>query len=234
MTEKPISLVAQRAKALQDEIRRLSQREGRSVQIMAVTKTVPPEIVNEAAEQGLTLLGENRVQEFLEKRPQYSSNCSIHFIGTLQTNKVKYLVDKVDMIQSVDSIPLAKEIEKRCAAIGRVMDILVEVNIAQEPAKSGVFPHCLLPMLLEISQMPHIKVRGLMTIGPAAASEEQRRICFRKMHEIYIDIQNQSIHNIDMSILSMGMSADYAIAIQEGATLVRLGTALFGKRSDPI
>ena len=135
------------------------------------------------------------------------------------------------MIQSVDSISLAKEIEKRCAAIGRVMDILVEVNIAQEPAKSGVFPQKLLPLLLEISQMPHVKVRGLMTIGPVTALEEEKRICFRKMHEIYIDIQNQSLHNIDMSILSMGMSADYAIAIQEGATLVRLGTALFGKRS---
>lgn len=231
MTEKPISPVAQRAKALQEEIWRLSQREGRPVQIMAVTKTVSPEIVTEVAEQGITLLGENRVQEFLEKRLKYPRNCSIHFIGTLQTNKVKYLVDKVDMIQSVDSISLAKEIEKRCAAIGRVMDILVEVNIAQEPAKSGVFPQKLLPLLLEISQMPHVKVRGLMTIGPVTALEEEKRICFRKMHEIYIDIQNQSLHNIDMSILSMGMSADYAIAIQEGATLVRLGTALFGKRS---
>ena len=231
MTEKPISPVAQRAKALQEEIWRLSQREGRPVQIMAVTKTVSPEIVTEVAEQGITLLGENRVQEFLEKRLKYPRNCSIHFIGTLQTNKVKYLVDKVDMIQSVDSISLAKEIEKRCAAIGRVMDILVEVNIAQEPAKSGVFPQKLLPLLLEISQMPHVKVRGLMTIGPVTALEEEKRICFRKMHEIYIDIQNQSLPNIDMSILSMGMSADYAIAIQEGATLVRLGTALFGKRS---
>lgn len=231
MTEKPISPVAQRAKALQEEIWRLSQREGCPVQIMAVTKTVSPEIVTEVAEQGITLLGENRVQEFLEKRLKYPRNCSIHFIGTLQTNKVKYLVDKVDMIQSVDSISLAKEIEKRCAAIGRVMDILVEVNIAQEPAKSGVFPQKLLPLLLEISQMPHVKVRGLMTIGPVTALEEEKRICFRKMHEIYIDIQNQSLHNIDMSILSMGMSADYAIAIQEGATLVRLGTALFGKRS---
>lgn len=230
MTEKPISPVTQRAFQLLEEIRRLSGQYQHEVTLMAVTKTVPPEIVNQAIEAGITLLGENRVQEFLGKYQAYASPSTVHFIGTLQTNKVKYIVDKVNMIQSVDSLPLAREINKRCEAIEKKMDILVEVNIAREASKSGIFPEELEPLLRTVSQLPFVRVRGLMTLGPVNVSEGERQNCFRKMHEIFVDIQKQGIHNIDMSILSMGMSSDYRLAIAEGANLVRLGTALFGKR----
>ncbi len=197
---------------------------------MAVTKTVPPERVNEVIAAGCRLLGENRVQELLEKYEHYDKRAKIHFIGTLQTNKVKYIVDKVDMIESVDSLHLADEIERRCAAIGKTMDILLEINIADEESKSG-FTYDEIPAVIEkISKFNHLKLRGFMTIGRFGAEIEETRGYFQKMRALLVDIRSKKIDNKDISILSMGMSGDYTVAVQEGATVVRVGRGLFGER----
>ncbi|MBR3610296.1 MAG: YggS family pyridoxal phosphate-dependent enzyme [Oscillospiraceae bacterium] len=207
-----------------------SGREPSEIRLMAVTKTVAPEKVNEAIEAGCNLLGENRVQELLEKYEHYDKNAEIHFIGRLQTNKVKYIVDKVSMIESVDSIKLAEEIEKRCAKIGKVMDVLLEVNIADEESKSGFDFDEVLSVSEKIMEFPHIRLRGLMTIGRFGAEIEETRHYFEKMRHLLVDIRAKNIDNIYINILSMGMSADYELAVAEGATIVRIGRGLFGAR----
>ena len=198
---------------------------------MAVTKTVPAQRVNQAIACGLTLLGENRVQEYLEKYPFYTKNgCSIHFIGSLQTNKVKYIIDKVDMIESVDRLSLAKEIDRRCETANKKMDILLEVNIGAEAGKSGVLQEDLPELVKEVTSLPHLRLSGLMAIPPAGGNEEQNRYYFSKMHHLFLDMQAKKIDNSDVRFLSMGMSGDFETAIACGANIVRIGTALFGKR----
>ena len=205
------------------------EKYGRSsdhIEIMAVTKTVDPEIVNHAVSScGIKTLGENRVQEYLSKKDVYLP-ASVHFIGSLQTNKVKYIIDSVDMIQSVDSVKLAAEINKHAGRIGKVQDVLVEVNIGMEESKGGIAPDALYDMLYEIAEFPNIKVKGLMAIPPAAGSE--KFLC--RMQELYIDISEKRIDNINMSFLSMGMSGDYELAVRYGSNIVRIGSALFGAR----
>ena len=205
------------------------EKYGRSddhIEIMAVTKTVDPEIVNHAISScGIKTLGENRVQEYLSKKDVYLP-ASVHFIGGLQTNKVKYIIDSVDMIQSVDSVKLAAEINKHAGRIGKVQDVLVEVNIGGEESKGGIAPEALYDMIYEIAEFPNIKVKGLMTIPPAAGSE--KFLC--RMQELYIDISEKRIDNINMSFLSMGMSGDYELAVKYGSNIVRIGSALFGAR----
>lgn len=197
-----------------------------NIQLMAVTKTVDPQAVNFAVTNcGIKLLGENRVQEYLSKKDQYVSS-SVHFIGQLQTNKVKYIIDSVDVIQSVDSYKLAAEINKHAARIGKKQQVLVEVNIAGEQSKGGVEPEKLEDLLNEMSQLSNIQVEGLMTVPPAVDSEA----FLYKMQKIYIDISDKNIDNINMSLLSMGMSGDYELAVKYGSTLVRIGSALFGAR----
>lgn len=196
------------------------------VNIMAVTKTVPPQDVNIAIGEGLTLLGENRVQEYLEKRDFYTKPHELHIIGHLQTNKVKYIAEDADMIESVDSVKLAAEIDRQCAKIGRVMPILCEVNIGGEESKSGISPQNIYDLLREISQYKNISVKGLMTIPPKGDCEK----FFCKMQELFIDIRDKNIDNISMSVLSMGMSHDYPLAIKYGSNVVRIGTRLFGAR----
>ena len=200
------------------------------ITLMAVTKTVSPEKINEAVRSGCTLLGENRVQELLEKYESYDKNAEIHFIGSLQTNKVKYIVDKVTMIESVDSIKLAEEIEKRCAKIDKIMDILLEVNIADEESKSGFSAEEILSVSEKIKDFPHLRLRGLMTIGRFGAEIEETREYFAKMRNLLVDIKSKNIDNIYINILSMGMSSDYELAVAEGATIVRIGRGLFGER----
>jgi len=203
-------------------------RYGRSdhIEIMAVTKTVDPEVINHAVSScGIKTLGENRVQEYLSKKDLYLP-ASVHFIGQLQTNKVKYIIDSVDMIQSLDSIKLAAEINRHAQRIGKVQDVLVEVNIAGEEAKGGVRPEELSDILQEISLFSNIKVQGLMTVPPAVNSE--KFLC--KMQELYIDISDKKIDNINMSFLSMGMSGDYELAVKYGSNILRIGSALFGAR----
>ena len=233
MSEKLLTDAAARWKEISEDISAAAAAVGRNpeeITLMAVTKTVPPERVNEVIAASCRLLGENRVQELLEKYEHYDKRAKIHFIGTLQTNKVKYIVDKVDMIESVDSLHLADEIERRCAAIGKTMDILLEVNIADEESKSG-FTYDEIPAVIEkISKFNHLKLRGFMTIGRFGAEIEETRGYFQKMRALLVDIRSKKIDNKDISILSMGMSGDYTVAVQEGATVVRVGRGLFGER----
>ena len=205
-------------------------RDPSEIRLMAVTKTVSPDKVNEAIASGCDLLGENRVQELLEKYESYDKSAEIHFIGSLQTNKVKYIVDKVSMIESVDSIKLAEEIEKRCAKIGKTMDILLEVNIANEESKGGFSAEEIVPASEKIKDFPHLRLRGLMTIGRFGAEIEETRQYFQKMRHLLVDIKSKNIDNIYINILSMGMSSDYELAVTEGANIVRVGRGLFGER----
>ena len=205
-------------------------RDPSEIRLMAVTKTVSPDKINEAVAAGCDLLGENRVQELLEKYEQYDKSAEIHFIGRLQTNKVKYIVDKVSMIESVDSLKLAEEIEKRCAKIGKIMDVLLEVNIAEEESKGGFSTEEILEVSEKLKDFHHLRLRGLMTIGRFGAEIEETRHYFEKMRHLLVDIKAKNIDNIYINILSMGMSADFEIAVSEGATTVRVGRGLFGAR----
>ena len=227
--------VRENVRSILQQVRQTALEAGRDpqqVQVMAVTKTVAPELVNAAIAEGITLLGENKAQELCEKYDSYcKEGVSIHFIGHLQTNKVRQIVDKVCMIESVDSVKLAREIERQCANIGKVMDVLVEVNIGAEESKSGVSPEQLPALLQEIGQFAHIRVRGLMTIPPVCEDEQQVSQYFSQMSQLFIDIKQKKYDNINMEILSMGMSADYPIAVQQGSNIVRIGTAMFGQRN---
>lgn len=206
-------------------------RDPSEVTLMAVTKTVAPELVNEAIANGITLLGENRAQELLEKYDSYDKDgVEIHFIGHLQTNKVRQIIDKVTMIHSVDSLHLAKEIDKQAEKYGKVMDILIEVNIGEEESKSGIAVSELEALLPEIAKLPHVSVKGLMCIPPASKNLQENAYYFAKMQQVFIDIKQKNMDNMNMSILSMGMSNDYKTAIQYGSNIVRIGTALFGLR----
>lgn len=192
------------------------------VRIMAVTKTVPPEAVNHAVELGISLLGENRVQEYLSKAELYDKSAEVQFIGHLQTNKIKYIINTVTMIQSVDSLKLASETDRLAGKNGRIMDVLCEVNIGGEESKSGVSPEGLAPLLEQMSAMENIRVRGLMTIPPPADSD----IFLGRMQELY----SRYAEKYGFDTLSMGMTHDYADAVRYGSTLVRIGTGLFGAR----
>ena len=201
-------------------------RSGDNIQVMAVTKTVDADIVNHAISScGINLLGENRVQEYLSKKDAYLP-ASVHFIGGLQTNKVKYIIDSVDMIQSVDSLKLAAEIDKHAGRIGKIQDVLVEVNIGGEESKGGVSPEELSELIYAMAELPNIKVQGLMTIPPPHDPEK----FLGRMQELYIDISEKRIDNINMSFLSMGMSGDYELAVKYGSNILRIGSALFGAR----
>ncbi len=203
------------------------RKPGEKLTIMAVTKTVSPEAVNHAVELGIRILGENRVQEYLSKKEFYDSRAQVQFIGHLQTNKVKYIIDSVSMIQSVDSVKLAAEIDRRAGLIDKCQDILIEVNIGGEESKSGVPADRAEELIRMAAEMKNIKVRGLMTIPPSEDSE--RFLC--DMQKLYIDISNKNIDNISMDFLSMGMSGDYVQAIRYGANIVRIGRGLFGPRN---
>lgn len=201
-----------------------------AVRLMAVTKTVDAQRVNYAIDLGTDLLGENRVQEFLDKRGGYK-NAEVHFIGGLQTNKVKYIIDKVSMIHSVDSIRLAQEISRRAAQHGIVMDILAEVNIGGEDTKGGISADSVRDFCGEVLKLPNIRLRGLMTIPPPSCGEE----VFAAMQKLFESLkaeppQNSSGENFKFDTLSMGMSGDYAVAIKYGATIIRIGSGLFGYR----
>lgn len=197
------------------------------IDIMAVTKTVDPEAVNHAVRLGIGLLGENRVQEYMAKKDFYSKNADVHFIGHLQSNKVKYIIDSVSLIQSVDSIKLAYEIDKHAKRIGKIQNVLIEVNIGNEESKGGIGKPFLRDLLYEAAEMKNIQVQGLMTIPPSENSEK----FLYDMQQLYIDISAENIDNISMDILSMGMSNDYIKAIEYGSNLIRIGRGLFGPRN---
>ena len=199
-------------------------------EICGVSKTIDPETINMAWDGGIRTLGENRVQELMSKIDKLNPDYKIHLIGQLQTNKVKYIVDRVDMIQSVDRDALADEIDRRATAAGRVMPVLVQVNIAKEPQKAGIDEESLLPFIRRLSGMRGLKVEGLMAIMPIADDPETVRPYFRRMREWFDRLRDMDIPDVSMHTLSMGMSDDCLVACQEGATMVRLGRALFGER----
>ena len=194
-----------------------------NIRIMAVTKTVAPEAVNHAVKLGLDLLGENRVQEYLSKAEAYDKSAEVQFIGHLQTNKVKYIINSVSMIQSVDSLRLGQEISRLAVKNGRVMDILCEVNIGGEDSKSGIAPAELKQLIEELRELEGIRIRGLMTIPPPSDSD----LFLGRMKELYDSVSSEYE---GMDTLSMGMTHDYEIAVEEGANVVRVGTAIFGPR----
>lgn len=203
------------------------RRSDEKVMLMAVTKTVDPAAINHAVGLGINLLGENRVQEYISKKDFYNKNADVHFIGHLQTNKVKYIIDSVSVIQSVDSIKLAGEIDRHALRIGKIQDILIEVNIGNELSKSGVDKECLEELIYNISELENIRLRGLMAIPPADSSEK----FLYDMQKLYIDISEKNIHNVSMDFLSMGMSGDYVNAIKYGSDIIRIGRGLFGPRN---
>ena len=199
-------------------------------QICAVSKTVDPDTINLAWDGGIRTLGENRVQELTGKLDRLNPGFEMHLIGRLQTNKVKAVIDKVAMIQSVDREALAREISRRATDAGRVMPVLVQVNIAREAQKAGVDEEQLVPLLRLCGELPGLEVRGLMAIMPIADDLEDVRPYFRQMRGWFDRLRNDPLPNVRMQTLSMGMSDDAVVAAQEGATMVRLGRALFGAR----
>ena len=208
-----------------------SGRQPSDVQLMAVTKTVDPIFINYALDYGVNMIGENRVQEMLRKKPDlHLQGVEKHLIGHLQTNKAGQIVGEVDMIQSVDSLKIAKEIAKQSIKKGIVTDVLLEINIGEEESKTGFSTSEFLENVYAISEIEGIKVRGLMTIPPIC--ENNTILCkyFEKIHNIYVDIKEKKLDNIDMNILSMGMSGDYEQAILNGSNLVRIGSSIFGPR----
>ena len=227
-------MIAENIHSVETRIQAACDRAGRSrsdVTLICVTKTMPVEDLREAYDAGQRSFGENRVQEINDKFPQLPSDIQWHMIGHLQRNKVKYLMDKAVMIHSVDSASLAAAISKEAVKAGRVMDILLEVNAAGEESKFGLGYGDVLPLVKEISTLPGIHICGLMTVAPYTDDPETNRIFFKKLRELSVDIDRQSIDNVSMNILSMGMTGDFEVAIEEGATHIRVGTAIFGKRN---
>jgi pyridoxal phosphate enzyme (YggS family) len=219
--------------SVKKRIKSAAERSGRreeDIMLVAVSKTVSADGIDALIEKNVTHFGENRVQELVEKYDIIGERCNWHFIGRLQTNKVKYIIDKVKLIHSVDRMALADEIQRRAKAKNCTMDVLVQVNVSGELTKTGVAVKELSPFLRQVSTMPNIRVKGLMTIAPFAENPENIRWVFRSLKKISVDIEREKIDNIDMRYLSMGMSQDYEIAIEEGANIVRIGSSIFGQR----
>lgn len=219
---------------VQEKIKAACQRAGRDaaeVTLVAVSKMKPLADIEELITTGQMEYGENYVQELCDKYEHVSQPVHWHMIGHLQTNKVKYIVDKTVLIHSVDSVHLAKQIEKEAAKKGVTAQILLQVNIAQEDTKFGVDGDEVIKMAEEIRHFPHVHIRGLMTSAPYVADPEENRCYFRKLHKLFVDIGDKNIDNVTMDILSMGMTNDYEVAIEEGATMVRVGTGIFGERN---
>ena len=208
-----------------------SGRKRDEVTLIAVSKTKPTEMIEEAIEYGILDFGENKVQEIVDKTQIIQNKVNWHMIGHLQRNKVKYIIDKVCLIHSVESLRLAQQIEQEAAKKNIICPILIEVNVAEEETKYGVTIEETLPLITKIATLPHISIKGLMTIAPYVENPEENRIYFRKLRQLNIDIKSKNIDNVNMDILSMGMTGDYEVAIEEGATLVRVGTGIFGKRN---
>ncbi|MBQ1680835.1 MAG: YggS family pyridoxal phosphate-dependent enzyme [Agathobacter sp.] len=214
-----------------EEACKKSGRDPKDVTLIAVSKTKPLEMLRDVYEGGARHFGENKVQEMCEKMEQMPEDVNWHMIGHLQTNKVKYIVGKCALIHSVDSLHLAKEIEKQAAKQNCEVPILVEINIANEETKFGIDRTEAMNLVKEIAKLPHVKIQGLMTIAPYVEDPEQNRQYFHQIWQLSVDIKNQNIDNVTMDILSMGMTGDYMVAVEEGATLVRVGTGIFGERN---
>ena len=226
-------MLKENLESVEARIQAACDRAGRKrdeVTLIAVSKTKPVSMLQEAYDLGVRIFGENKVQEIRDKYEALPKDIEWHMIGHLQTNKVKYIVDKVKLIHSVDSLNLAETIEKEAEKHNCTADILLEVNVAEEESKFGLKSEEVLPLYDEIRQYSHINVRGLMTIAPFVDNPEKNRTIFADLRKLYVDIKEKNIDNDTVSILSMGMTNDYEVAIEEGATMVRIGTGIFGAR----
>ena len=228
--------IVENLKHIQERITCAAQRSGRNpdaIRLVAVSKTKPTEAIRAAFEAGQQIFGENYVQEFLEKVPQLPESVEWHFIGSLQSNKVKYLAGHTSLIHSVDRLSLAREIDRQWEKIGTPCDILLQVNISGEPTKSGTTREELVQLAREMSLLPNLRIRGLMTMPPFFDEPERARPYFRELKGISTLLAAEKIPGIAMKELSMGMSGDFEVAVEEGATLVRVGSAIFGERYYP-
>ena len=219
---------------VKEKINNACIKAGRNVEevtLIAVSKTKPLSDIEELILCGTKDFGENKVQELVDKYDNVSVPVNWHLIGHLQTNKVKYIVDKASLIHSVDSLKLAKEIQKEASKRNVISNILVQVNVANEDTKFGLDTSQVLQLVNEISILPNIRIKGLMTIAPYVENPEDNRPYFKELKQLLLDIKSKNIDNVDMSILSMGMTNDYEVAIEEGATMVRVGTGIFGERN---
>lgn len=227
-------MVKENLENVQENIKKACEKAGRDVKdvtLIAVSKTKPIPMLQEAYDAGSRDFGENKVQEIMDKYPVLPQDIRWHMIGHLQRNKVKYIVDKVCLIHSVDSLRLAEEISSQAEKKNVEADILVEVNIAQEESKFGTSREEAISLVEEIAKLPHIHIKGLMTIAPFVENPEDNRKYFKQIKELSVDIMKKNIDNVSMEILSMGMTGDYMVAIEEGATMVRVGTGIFGERN---
>lgn len=228
------TMLCENLKKVEDNVDTACRKAGRSrdeVTLIAVSKTKPVEMLSTIYNQGIRDFGENKVQEMCDKMEQLPSDIRWHMIGHLQTNKVKYIVGHTTLIHSVDSLHLAKEIEKQAEKKDVTVDILVEVNIAEEESKFGIHKEETYELVRQIAALPHVHICGLMTIAPYVENPEDNRMYFRGIRQLSVDIAEQNIDNVDMDVLSMGMTGDYMVAIEEGATMVRVGTGIFGERN---
>ncbi len=216
-------------KKMEDADQRAGRRE--KAKLIAVSKTKPVDLIMEAYDAGIRDFGENRVQELTAKFEEMPKDIRWHLIGHLQTNKVKYIVDKVFLIHSVDSLKLAEEISKEAVKRSTTCDILLEVNVADEESKFGLSCEEVADTAAKIAKLPGVRIKGLMTVAPFVDDPEENRPVFRKLKQLSVDITSKNIDNVSMDILSMGMSGDYEVAIEEGATYIRVGTSIFGERN---
>lgn len=207
-----------------------ADRKESEVTLIAVSKTKPVSDIEELYNHGVRVFGENKVQELCDKYEALPKDIKWHMIGHLQRNKVKYIVDKVELIHSVDSVRLAKQIEEEAAKKNVTVNILVEVNVAEEESKFGLKNDEVIDMVTQIAVFPHISIKGLMTIAPFVENPEDNRKYFNKLRQLAVDIKAKNIDNVGMDELSMGMTGDYSVAVMEGATYVRVGTGIFGER----
>ena len=226
-------MVIENLKKVEDEITAACLRAGRAredVTLIAVSKTKPESMVEEAYSVGQRDFGENKVQEICRKIEVLPQDIRWHMIGHLQRNKVRQVVGKACMIHSVDSLRLAEAISQEAVKQDRIVPVLIEVNVAQEESKFGVTAEETIALIEAAAKLPHISIRGLMTIAPFVEDPEENRPIFRKLKQLSVDIAAKNINNVTMSVLSMGMTNDYEVAIEEGATMVRVGTGIFGER----
>jgi len=230
-----MSTIADNLKRLEDRIENAALRSGRrkeDITLVAVTKNVEPERINQGIDAGIKIIGENRIQEAEEKFKFITRDVEKHLVGHLQTNKVKKALELFDLIQSVDSLHLAQEISKRASEERKTAEVLIEVNTSGEPSKYGVKPVEVSGLVEEISRLKNIRVKGLMTVGLLTEEIDKVRPCFVKLRNIFESLKSLKKENVEMRYLSMGMSSDFEVAIEEGANLIRIGTAIFGARNE--
>ena len=235
-------MLKENLQSVEENIKKACEEAGRKreeVTLIAVSKTKPVEMlqeiydqdIQEAYNEGCRNFGENKVQEMCDKMEVLPKDIKWHMIGHLQTNKIKYIIGKTELIHSVDSLHLAQEISKQAVKHNVQADILIEINIANEETKFGIDAGDTIQLVREIAELPNIHIKGLMTIAPFVENPEDNRLYFRRIHQLSVDITKENIDNVSMDVLSMGMTGDYMVAIEEGATMVRVGTGIFGERN---